>query len=200
VAWRQLCESDRAQATDDVDTGEALVARGGVRTQVAGDVAAVPDVLQPPLGPLPDRGASIDVDSAAVELVTQGAESLSSFAPCGCGDGAADTLPGGGIAPDLEDGEPLPIVGALEDRPLAVTSPTRHDARLRSKESTYHGSPRAAEALAAGLWTSRSAERRAPGIRADTAVAHRSVHPLNLTVFSTYTYPHEATRPHQTAP
>jgi hypothetical protein len=49
---------------------------------------------------------------------------LSSFAPRGCGDGAADTLPGGGIAPDLEDGEPLPIVGALEDRPLAVTSPT----------------------------------------------------------------------------
>jgi hypothetical protein len=49
---------------------------------------------------------------------------LSSFAPCGCGDGAADTLPGGGIAPDLEDGEPLAVTGALEDRPLAVTSPT----------------------------------------------------------------------------
>jgi hypothetical protein len=81
-------------------------------------------VLQPPLGPLTDRGASIDVDGAAVELVTQGAESLSSFAPCGCGDGAADTLPGGGIAPDLEDGEPLTVTGALEDRPLAVTSPT----------------------------------------------------------------------------
>jgi hypothetical protein len=104
----QLRESDRAQATDDVDAGEALVARGGVRTQVAGDVAAVSNVLQPPSGPLTDRGASIDVGGAAVELVTQGAESLSSFAPCGCGDGAADTLPGGGIASDLEDGEPLP--------------------------------------------------------------------------------------------
>jgi hypothetical protein len=72
VARRQLCESDRAQATDDVDAGEALIARGGVRTQVAGDVAAVLGVLQPPLGPLTDRGASIDVDGAAVELVTHG--------------------------------------------------------------------------------------------------------------------------------
>lgn len=84
-------------------------------------------MLQPPLGPLTDRGASIDVACAAVELVTQSAESLSSFAPCGCGDGAPDTLPGGGIAPDLEDGEPLAITGALEDRPLAVTSPTPHE-------------------------------------------------------------------------
>jgi hypothetical protein len=73
VARPHLREANGSERPHVVDAGEALVARGGVGTQVTGDAAAVADVLEPPFRHPGDGDASVEVDGVAVELVAKGA-------------------------------------------------------------------------------------------------------------------------------